>query len=83
MSDPTFAFPAFKRRDNHSFKFEDLYTKLGFLGEGVYGSVFKAKRVSDGRIVAVKETISDAEGVLPTTLREIGDLLSNTGLARI
>ena len=48
------------------------YQMLDKLGEGVYGSVYKAYNKETGRIVAIKETCSDMQGVLTTTMRELG-----------
>ena len=39
--------------------FSSHYKILGFLGEGSYGSVFKAREISTGRIVAVKKMLID------------------------
>ena len=48
------------------------YKKIAFLGEGAYGKVTKAVVIKTKRIVAIKETNSDRDGILQTTLRELG-----------
>ncbi|KAI8894348.1 kinase domain-containing protein [Globomyces pollinis-pini] len=50
------------------------YTPQSLIGNGMYGKVHKAKCKFSGQTVAIKETLSDAEGVQPTTLREIAIL---------
>ncbi len=47
------------------------YTPISVLGQGVYGKVIKAVSKSDQKVVAIKETSSDVDGILATTLREI------------
>jgi serine/threonine protein kinase len=46
------------------------------LGEGSYGSVYRAKWVKNDRIVAIKrtKTTHEDEGIPSTTLREISIL---------
>lgn len=45
--------------------------KLSKLGEGSYGSVYKAKVISTGKIIAVKviELVDENDGINSTTLR--------------
>ncbi|KAJ3361313.1 hypothetical protein HDU91_003995 [Kappamyces sp. JEL0680] len=47
------------------------YQALTLIGQGVYGKVIKALSKVDKRVVAIKETCSDTDGILATTLREI------------
>ena len=47
------------------------YTKEEGVGRGVYGKVYKAKCKRTGNIFAIKATPTDAEGILPTTIREV------------
>ena len=52
--------------------FSSHYKILCFLGEGSYGSVFKAREISTGRVVAVKKMlISDSPSKYKKTIKEI------------
>ena len=52
--------------------FSSHYKILCFLGEGSYGSVFKAREISTGRIVAVKKMlIDDSPSRYKKTIKEI------------
>jgi len=53
------------------------FEKLGKLGEGTYGVVFKARDKRDGSFVALKKIRMENEeqGVPPTTLREVATLI--------
>jgi serine/threonine protein kinase len=48
------------------------YKPIAYLGKGEYGRVTKAVVIKTRRIVAIKETNSDQDGILQTTLRELG-----------
>eukprot|EP00798_Chlamydomonas_sp_ICE-L_P021380 gene21380-28324_t len=54
----------------------DQYEKLEKIGEGAYGTVYKAKEISTGKLVALKKTRLDMadEGIPSTTLREVSIL---------
>ena len=56
----------------------DQYQKLEKLGEGTFGRVYKAKRISTGHVVAIKEIDCHAEyvGLHPVVIREIALLKS-------
>ena len=47
------------------------YKAVSLLGQGVYGKVNRAINRETGRVVAIKETVSDVDGILSTTLREV------------
>ena len=49
------------------------YQKLGQIGKGTYGNIFKARNKSTGRIVALKQFLTDSTstGIPATTVREI------------
>lgn len=47
------------------------YKPLSLLGQGVYGKVTKAYHTESGNLVAIKETASDTDGILATTMREL------------
>ena len=47
------------------------YKAVSLLGQGVYGKVTRAVNKETKAVVAIKETVSDVDGILPTTLREI------------
>jgi hypothetical protein len=47
------------------------YKAVSLLGQGVYGKVTRAINKETGTVVAIKETVSDVDGSLPTTLREL------------
>jgi serine/threonine protein kinase len=47
------------------------YKPISLIGQGVYGKVSKAVCKETRKVVAVKETVSDVDGILPTTLREL------------
>ena len=52
--------------------FSSHYKILCFLGEGSYGSVFKAREISTGRVVAVKKMlIGDSPSKYKKTIKEI------------
>ncbi|XP_047945168.1 cell division control protein 2 homolog C-like isoform X1 [Salvia hispanica] len=60
----------------------EKYQKLEKIGQGAYGSVYKARDTSTGQLVALKKNhlpISD-QGIPPSTLREVSllQLLSNS-----
>ena len=52
------------------------YRRTEILGQGAYGKVYKGQDLRTGQIVALKRalTVSDEEGIPPTTLREISVL---------
>jgi serine/threonine protein kinase len=50
------------------------YKPKALIGQGVYGKVHKAVCMETNRTVAIKETISDVDGILPTTMRELAIL---------
>lgn len=54
------------------------YQKLEELGQGTFGRVYKAKRISSGHVVAIKEVQCHGEGVgvHPVVIREIALLKS-------
>lgn len=54
-------------------RIDDAYERLGNLGEGTYGDVFKARDRTNGDIVAVKriKTDKEKEGFPITAIREI------------
>jgi serine/threonine protein kinase len=47
------------------------YKPEAMIGQGVYGRVHRASNRQTQQTVAIKETISDQDGILPTTLREL------------
>lgn len=47
------------------------YQPRSLIGQGVYGKVHKAICLETNRTVAVKETVLDMDGILPTTMREL------------
>ncbi|KAJ3277094.1 Alanyl-tRNA editing protein Aarsd1 [Terramyces sp. JEL0728] len=47
------------------------YQPRELIGQGVYGKVHRAICIHSQRVVAIKESASDADGILSTTLREI------------
>jgi serine/threonine protein kinase len=51
----------------------DKYEKLGIIGEGTYGVVYKARDVDTGEIFALKKIRleSEDEGIPSTAIREI------------
>jgi serine/threonine protein kinase len=51
----------------------DKYEKLGMIGEGTYGVVYKAKDTETGEIYALKKIRleSEDEGIPSTAIREI------------
>ncbi len=51
----------------------DKYEKLGVIGEGAYGVVYKAKDTDTGEIYALKriKLESQDEGIPSTAIREI------------
>jgi serine/threonine protein kinase len=50
------------------------YQPRSLIGQGVYGKVHKAICMETNRTVAIKETLSDIDGILPTTMRELAIL---------
>lgn len=58
-------------------KEKETYQKIEKIGEGTYGTVYKAKETKTGKIVALKKIkIEEKEGIPPTTIREISLLKS-------
>lgn len=51
----------------------DKYTKMEKLGEGTYGTVYRAKNNATGQIVALKKVKlhDEDEGIPSTTIREV------------
>lgn len=47
------------------------YIAKALIGQGVYGRVHKAISKDTNRVVAIKETLSDLDGILSTTMREL------------
>lgn len=64
---------------DYNLKFEQLYEKMDEVGSGVYGTVYMARRRSDGLMVALKVTDVDSEGILPTTIKEVTILRNCAG----
>lgn len=54
-------------------RIEDAYERIGHLGQGTYGEVFKARDKASGEIVAVKKIKmeNEKEGFPITAVREI------------
>lgn len=52
---------------------QNRYQRIGKLGEGAYGKVYKAKDTKTNSIVAIKKSVmtTDAEGIPAQTIREI------------
>ncbi|KAI8912688.1 kinase-like domain-containing protein, partial [Gorgonomyces haynaldii] len=69
---PVQTLPRYDRPAHRLVKISDKYEKLEQIGSGTYGKVYKARSISDNKMYAIKETEIDQQGVLSTTLREIG-----------
>ena len=76
MNLTTSVIPKWSRKNDNYHNLND-FQKIKSVGKGeqvdtgVYGEVWMAKELKTNRIVAIKETQVDAEGILPTTVREI------------
>jgi cyclin-dependent kinase len=56
------------------YKSPETFRELEKLGQGSFGTVMKARQNSNGRIVAIKKTKSEVQGIPYTSIREISIL---------